>query len=327
MTSENSENRPGSEGSDDTPSGGDWEGHPSLEDRFIAGYDDSEPDEFDEELMDLVKTRQRGSVLRPILMIIVILLVAWVVYDWRGDIDYFFTSPDPVEVGDVADFSQRAAEDPEWEPPIDHNMYVEISGMPTRITSGGGFRFFRLQGAEIYVQQSIESDGDDERDSLQEGRTLPERNMGPGLPIDEHRTYYEGTGRLTSFASAPDRVAGLKEYYGERYNVRFCEDYTPRRIEDLEEQRLEIIRRNWSERYQEATEEERTDQELTPEPTDDEEQRLLNRNPVCVDAYLLQDDRSPMDHWWHVLAALLLSAFMLFTIYKLYAWFRDWLKP
>ena len=302
----------------------------ALEQQFIGEYDD-EPDEFDEELHNLVRTRERGSVLRPILMIIVVLLVGWVISDWSDELSYFFTSSDPVEVGDTADFAQKAAEDPDWEPPLEHNSFVSMQGMPTRIASGDAYTFFRLLGAEVYVQRETprEEDEDDDVSPLLEDQQsdLPQRNMGPGLPVDEQRTYYQGEGRLISFAANPDRVAGMKEFYAEKYDVRFCEDYTDHQIENLEQQRVEVFRDNWRERYEEADEQQRQDEELTPEPDQEDEQLMLQSNPVCVDAYMLVDDQRPMDHWWYLLFSVLLGAFAVYNVVKLVRWFRDWLKP
>lgn len=304
------------------------EGRSPIEERFLDGYDDGEPDEFDEELIDLVETRERGSVLRPILMIAVVVLVGWVIYDWADHLAYFASSPDPVEVGDVAQFDQKAAEDPDWEPPLEHNTYVSMEGMPTRITSGGNHEFFRLIGAEIYVQRQVDGeDGDDDDSIIDDDGALPERELGDGLSVDEHRTRYEGAGRLVSFSADPERVEGLKEFYGDQYSIRFCEDYTDRQLEDLRRQQREVIEDNWRERYREADPEEREERGLTAEPDEDEVQQLLDRRPVCVNAYLLQDGERPVDQWWYVLFSVLLGAFMLFNVYKLVRWFQTWLEP
>ncbi len=298
----------------------------SLEERFLAGVDSEqseEPDDFDLELSELKRTRKRGSVLRPILMIIVVLLVGSVLHDWRHELGYFFTFSDPVELGSVAEFPVRMSQEPGWEPPMEHNAYVSLQGMPTRMSRGGQYEIFRLIGAEIYVQRDL----DEEEIADGERSGLPPRQEGPGLPVDEHRRRYVGEGRLLAFESVPERVAGLKQFYGERYNMRFCDDYTPRQIEDLERQRRETFRSNWQGRYERATEEVRAERELTPEPTDADVEQNLDRHPVCVNAYLLHDDRRPLDHWWYLALSILLSAFMLFNIYKLVAWFRDWIRP
>ena len=109
--------------------------------------------------------------------------------------------------------------------------------------------------------------------------------------------------------------------------MRFCEDYTERQIDDLERQRLEVYRSNWRERFEAATEEVRAENELSTEPTEAQEQQLLERNPVCVDAYLVHDGQRPFDHWWYVLFSALLSIFVIFNLFKLVRWFKEWLRP
>lgn len=314
---------------DDNGSGRPDEEHSPIEERFLGGYEEGgQPDEFDQELIEMVETRERGSVLRPILMIAVIVLIGWVIYDWSDHLAYFASSPDPVELGDVAEFGQRAAEDPDWEPPLQHNTYVSLEGMPTRISSGGNYEFFRVIGAEIYVQREVEDPEDGDDDSIREQEdALPDHDLSPGLPVDEHRSRYEGAGRLTSFAAAPDRVEGLKEFYGEQYNIRFCEDYSERQLQDFRQRQREVIEDNWRQRYREADPDERERRDLTPEPTDQQLQELLDDRPVCVNAYLVQDGERPIDQWWYVLFSVLLGALMIFNVYKLVRWFRDWLKP
>ena len=161
-----------------------------LEEQFLDGYrPDTGDDDFDEELLALTKTSNRGSVLRPILMILVIVVVGWVIYDWQDELAYFFSSSEAVEVGDVSQFPVKSADDPDWEPPIAHNQYVSIQGMPTRLSGGSEYEFFRLVGGEIYVQRAVgEGKGANEDGS----HPLPGRSMGPDLAVDEHRQRYEG---------------------------------------------------------------------------------------------------------------------------------------
>ena len=297
----------------------------SAEEVFLKGYtsEDDEDLEFDEELLELTRERSRGSVLRPILMLLVIVFVGSVINDWRDELTYFFSSSDPIEMGDVADFPVFAAQDPDWEPPVQHNRYVSLEGMPTRISRGGEQEFFRLIGGEFYVQRKL-----DEEAIARAEQKLPSRQdlMGLGGMAEGDRFRYQGEGRLMSFAAAPERFRGLKAHYGERYGTRFCEDYSDRQRQELERQRLEVVRSNWSVRYQNATEEERQRRSLTPEPKEEELEDLLQRNPVCVHAYLIHDGQRPVDVWWHVLFSALLAALMVFNAVKLVKWFRDWFR-
>ncbi len=297
------------------------ESRPSAEELFLAGgYDGDEPDEFDEELLELTKTRERGSVLRPILMIIVISLVAWVIHDWRDEVTYFFSSSDPVPLGDVADFPLHKGDDPDWEPPIEHNQFVSLSGMPSRISRGDNYEIFRLIGAEVYVQREAD------QDQLRED--APRSHLeGGALPVDEHRAYYQGQGRVISFAANPERVQGVKNFFGEHYGTRFCEDYSAERIADMEQRQLRNYRTRWERRYEEADEEERQERGLRPQPDAADEERYMSTNPVCVNAFLIQDEQRPIDQWWHVVFSAFLLLFALFNLYKLVEWFRRWLRP
>ena len=293
---------------------------PSAEELFLARGQSNEPDEFDEELFELTKTRERGSVLRPILMITVISLVIWVIYDWQDELAYFFSSSEPVELENVADFSLRKAEEPDWDPPVGHNQYVSLSGVPMRISSSEKYEIFRLMGAEIYVQREI----GEER--MREDDKPPSHLAGGVLPVDEYRQPYSGSGRMISFAAAPQQVAGVKSFFGEHYGTRFCEDYSQARIEDMERRELQQFRVRWERRYQEADEEQRQQRGLTPEPDSAQEERYLAENPVCVDAYLVRDGQRPRDQWWHLVFSAFLAIFALFNAYKLVEWFRRWLR-
>lgn len=294
---------------------------PSAEELFLAGRGE-EDEEFDRELLELTRDRSRGSVLRPILMVLVIVFIASVIMDWRDELAYFFSPSEPLPMGDIADFPVLSAEDPDWSPPVAHNRYVSLEGMPTRISRGGSHEFFRLIGGEFYVQRDLPEAVDRDVD-----RKLPSRQELLGMSGATDRVRYQGQGRLMSFAEAPQRFQGLKRHYGDRYGTRFCEDYSPRQIQEMERQQAEDILANWSQRYEGASQEDRERRQLTPEPTRAQIDRLVATNPVCVHAYLIHDGQRPVDLWWYVLFSALLGALMVFNIFKLVRWFRDWLRP
>lgn len=303
------------------PRGTPGKGKPSLEEIFLAGSTKEEDPEFDQELLELTRERNRGSVLRPILMLVVILFIGSVIHDWSDELEYFFSSSEPLEMGDVAEFPVKSL-DPEWTPPVEHNRYVSVEGLPTRISRGGEYEFFRLIGGEFYVQRKLT---EAEREEAQ--RALPSRSEMMGMTPGADRNRYVGKGRLVAFGEAPQRFEGLKRHYRERYGTRFCEDYTERQQEELRRQRIEQARINWEARYENASEEERERRALTATPTEAELEDLLERNPVCVHAYMIYDEQRPRDLWWHVLFSALLGVLMLFNAVKLVRWFRNWVRP
>ena len=311
MASEEQENRaPGARGGE----------KPSLEEIFLAGSTREDP-EFDQELLELTRERSRGSVLRPILMLVVILFIGSVINDWSDELAYFFGSAEPLEMGEVTEFPVLG-QDPEWQPPVEHNRYVSVEGLPTRISRGGEYEFFRLIGGEFYVQRKLS-----EEEQARAERALPSRSEMMGMSPGGDRNRYVGRGRLMAFSQAPQRFEGLKRHYGERYGTRFCEDYTPRQLQELDRQRREQAAINWVNRYENASLEERQRRALTPAPTEADLDDLLERNPVCVHAYMIYDGQSPRDLWWYVLLSALLGALMLFNVVKLVRWFRNWVRP
>ncbi len=283
-------------------------------------FEHTADEDIDPELLEMHREEKRGSVLRPILMILIIVLVGSVISDWTDEVTYFFHPSEPIELGDIADFPVNRAEDPEWEPPVKHNTYVSVEGMPMRISRGGEYEFFRLIGGEFYVQREITDENYDP------DRRLPTRAEVLGMTGAGDRFRYEGTGRLVSMAAAPGRYRSLKDHHYERYGTRFCEDYTERQLDEIQRQRTEVLVGNWAARYENATAEEREEQGLTPAPTEEEIAGVLGRNPLCVNAYLIQDGQSPRTFWRYVVFCGVLALLMLFSAGRLVLWFRDWFR-
>lgn len=277
-----------------------------------------EREQVDDELMALAQRREQGSVLQPILMLLVIAVLGSVVSDWRSEIAYFFEDSEPVALGDVTGWPAKMRDESGWEPPVAHNTFVSLEGVPSRRSEGGDWEFFKLVGGEVYVQ----------REGRLAGMSALEREMAltSDEPGDNDRTYYEGQGRLLSFASSGERLAGLKRFYGERYGMAFCEDYDAAGLERLAEERRETIRRNWTARYREATPEERAEEGWTERATEAEVQQVFESEPLCVNAYFVQDGRRPIDHWWYAVMALLMGLFAAFNVYKLVRWGRAWVR-
>jgi hypothetical protein len=282
------------------------------EETFFEGSDE----ELDPELLELAEERSRGSVLRPVLMIAVIMLGASILSDWRDNLAYFFSASEPVEVGSVTEFPVLAAEDPAWSPKLPHNAYVRLSGVPTRRSQSERYNYFKLVGGEVYIETR--------RDDFIENPL--ERELAGRKPGEVDRTYFDGTGRLQAFGKFPERYNGLRRFYNQRYNTYFCEQYDERELAEVARRRRETIRANWAAEYERASAEERAAQNLRPEPSEAELQEVFESEPLCVNAYLLQEGVSPRDHWWYVALAGLIGFFMLFNTVMLGRWFWRFLR-
>ncbi|MBA2664672.1 MAG: hypothetical protein H0U74_20465 [Bradymonadaceae bacterium] len=274
-------------------------------------------EDFDPELMELAEERSRGSLLRPILMIAVILFGASIINDWRDNIAYFFASSEPVNMGNVTEYPLRMSEEPGWVAPLVHNRYVTMSGVPTRRSQSERYNYFKLVGGEIYVEAARD---DYIKNALE--RELATKKVG-----DVDRTFFSGSGRLIAFSQISDRYGGLRRYYSQRYNTQFCEQYDERSLAELARRRRETILANWALEYEQASPELREQKGLRPEPSAAELEEVFNSEPLCVNAYLVQVGTQPRDHWWHVTLAALIGFFVVFNTVMLARWIIHFFKP
>lgn len=245
-----------------------------------------EEEPVDEELIELATEKRRGSILRPILFITVIWFGASIIGDWQTELEYFFSSSDPVEVGSVTDFAAERAKDEEnWEPPIPHNRYVSLEGVPSRRAQSESYKFFKLVGDHVYVEVSREDDGKSELER--------EFDNEKG---DTDRTYFEGAGRAVDLSKTQERYRGLREYYFERYRTVFCDT-------EIAEQQAEEARKA---------------------ATQGDEDEVAE--PACVNGYLIEADVSPSSHWWYLALSVLIGVFILLNVWWLVRWIRDFFR-
>lgn len=270
----------------------------------------------DPELVALAGAGRRPSILRPILMIAVIALGGWIISDWRAELEFFFSDSEPVELPSATQFAIERAEDPDWQPPIPHNRYVQIEGIPTQRSQSARYRFFGLVGAPIFVEQ--------ERDDYIEDPI--ERELEGDAKGDVDRTMYSGAGRALKFSEIPERYGGLRHYYATRYNIVFCESLDERAYRELEQTKRDAIIQQWRGHYKDSSPEDREAKGLTKEPTEEQIETIMAADPVCVEAWLIQDGVQPSDHWWYVAAAAMFGLFMLFNLVLLVRWVRDFAR-
>lgn len=279
-----------------------------------------DPSQIDPELMELARERSRGSLLRPILMIAVIFFGLSLLNDWRDQLEYFFTSSTPVELGNITDYPVQMTENPAWKAPLIHNRYVTLSGVPTRRSQSEKYNYFKLVGAEVYVEAPRE---DIPKSAIE--RVMTEEQ--PRKLSDTDRSFYSGTGRLVALSKTTDRYGGLRNYYTTRYDTRFCEQYDERDMAEIARSRRESILLNWALEYERATPEQRTQRGLHREPTTEEMDEIFNSEPLCVNAYLFQEGTAPKNHWWNVALALLIAGFVVFNAVNLVRWMIRFVKP
>jgi hypothetical protein len=278
---------------------------------FVEKSDDQE---VDPELVALAEERASSSALRPLLFVAVIGLSIWVISDFWSEIEYFFSPSEPAEIGEVTKLAQTSSDEPNWSKHFPHNRYVSLSGIPKRQSESENYRYFKLVGVPVYVEDPL---GEDEKDS---GPT----NAGPRGPTD--RTYFEGKGRLIAFEKMPKRYNGVKRYYRKQYGTRFCETLSDREIDRIRNEKRTAVVDNWRKRYENASEQEREEKDLTREPTEQDIQEILNADPICVEAYLFRSTVEPSDNWEYLAVGGLFGLFMLLNVFWLVRWFRDFFR-
>lgn len=243
-------------------------------------------------------------------MIAVIVLAGWIISDWQTELEYFLSDSTPIELGDALEFaSGDAASDAEKLP---HNRYVSITGIPTQRSQSTRYRFFRLVGAPIFVE---EKRTDVIEDPLQ-------RELEGDVKGEVDRTVFTGAGRLMKFSEMPERYGGLRHYYRSRYHLAFCEELTPHAKDEILRRKRDAIVAQLRSEYEEASEEERKLRKLQPTPADALVDELLADDPVCIEAWLLQDKVPPKEHLWYLVATLMFLGFMLFNVGMLVRWVR-----
>lgn len=274
------------------------------------------PDEraVDPELMALAEERN-DSILKPILMIAVIILGFWIMDDWREELFYFFSPSEPVEIGSVTEFASEVLRDPSFEPPIEHNRYVKLSGIPTQRSQSERYLFFKLVGGDVYVESQRE---DADKDPL-------ERELEGEPKGDIDRTYFNGTGRALKFSEMPARYNGVRRYYQTRYGTIFCEQLDETSRQEILQRKRDAIVQQWIEEYEAMSPKEQESSAMSPRPSETEVDRILSLDPVCVDAFLIQEGVEPSDHVWYLVLTLFFVAFMLFNLVLLIRWIRRFL--
>jgi hypothetical protein len=238
-------------------------------------FDEDVDEDIDDELLNLASSNRQGSLLRPILFLVVIWFGASIIGDWQSQLYYFFSSSDPVDIGTVEDYPAKRAQDADWQPAIPHNRYVQVEGVPSKRAQSKRYKFFKLVGDQVYIEVPHE-DG--------EQSTLEQEFGDKTGEID--RTYFEGAGRALHLSEMTQRYQGLRSYYNQRYGTPFCGMPLPEK------------------------------QQRAAEANDQE----------CVEAYLVEIDVEPLDHWWYVMLTGLIGLFILLNIWWLIRWIRDFVR-
>lgn len=255
------------------------------------------PDAVDPELARL---RPRINWFRPVLMIAVMVFAGFVMSRFKSELEYYLSPDTPIELGDVTDFPARAVTDPNWAPEIPHNRFVSISGIPSRRSSSCNppLNYFKLVGGHVYVEAPMDA----EMTAIE--CELAKQDKDPSK-VDVQ--FYSGEGRALSLDRAGDRYNAFKVFYETQFGDLFCSSLT----EAKKQQRIDELRQILREQYREKHK---------VYPAEDVLQQLVDHEPICQNAYLIQDGRKPADNWTYLAIFIGLVLVMMWNVYVLIRW-------
>lgn len=189
-------------------------------------------DDVDEEAVRAIqaewKAKRKIKRLTPVnalLMLGVLGFVPWYIYGARQDIEYFFSSSDPVDLGQVDGFAMGIDDEA---PVYPDNRYVRVRGIPIRQV-GIGMRdnpisgtvkkhVYQLMGSPVYVEENAEESQYADFMSKMTSTFQPDTIVDP---IDI-------VGRMRRFDTADaKKYVPIRNYYSEKYGTVFCENMSP----------------------------------------------------------------------------------------------------
>jgi len=249
---------------------------------------------------ELERLRPQINWFRPFLMIGVIAGAVYGLTLFQTQLEYFLLDDEPINLGEVAEYPTRLAENPEWEPEIPHNRYVTVTGIPTRFSGicTPPIRFFKLIGAHIYVELPMD---DDVSAIACHAQTQGTRADVPDLE------YFEGAGRAVAFDRSHRQYSSLKSFYEREYSDRFCSSMT----EAKKEARLKDLRTVLREEVKSKSGE---------YPDDAKLDELVSREPICHNAFIIQTGVTPRSYWHFILIYVVLIGIIGWNLYALAAW-------
>ncbi|MCA9564680.1 MAG: hypothetical protein KC561_14390 [Myxococcales bacterium] len=273
-----------------------------FEEDWMSGGEPVPDDYVDPELLRLAS---RPSGIELTLWALVMAFAAFLFVVFAPEITYYFADSEPVEIGEVIDLGARLNEDPDYLQSVGSNVYVSLSGVPSRRAERGDLMFAQLVGAPIFLEQEHERAG-----LPPYLRDLP-RTQGPN---DGHRErfYVEGPGRLIQFNDLGSRYQTLIDFYAQGYGYWFCGE-----PETYDEQYVRLIRQEQADALRES---------LGREPNEQELDQAVDERYHCENGYLFQAGVAPKDHLKFLILAIFLGLVELGSALMSVRWFKRWAK-
>lgn len=230
-------------------------------------------DWVDPELENLPVARGGGQT--P-LLVLVTLLGLFLALQYRSELLYFFTPNEPVELAAAEELQL----DERWAPGgalmLPSNRYVNIEGIPERRSVSDDSVFYKLVGAQIYVETHETGEGP---------RLLRNLDTMPDPAAESYRQLHIEPGRLIAFENISRRYHMVVSYYSHSYGIEFCGHEPSTDVRAFRNNIRSGIRLMMAD-------------ELGRDPTEAEVDERMGREARCQRGYLLMSGAAPSDYWW-----------------------------
>ena len=173
------------------------------------------------------KKNQRPSGLAFLLLVGVTVFVPWYVYQNRDDIAYFFSSTEPVNLGDAQAYRLlgKGEQGTGVQESFEDNRYSEISGIPIHhigiqkkenfFSSSEQMLVYEMMGSSVYVQEPMKDS------KFASFMSQTSTQFGANAQLEPLKI----RGRLRRFDSSDaKRYRQIRAYYSQKYGTVFCEE-------------------------------------------------------------------------------------------------------
>ena len=250
------------------------------------------PDNYvDPALLTLGKGNSFGQLL---LLLLVCLFSALMLSQYIDDVKYTLSDSTAIALG-MTDALQNSEFFDEGHLLVESNRYVTVEGAESQVSFANETRFFKLLGAQVYVEERVE----------REGTRLVNALTDAPRGEESFQAYYEGGGRLIAFRDLSSRYKSLIEFYSTNYGIYFCGyDISPE-LERYLHNREGRVRLHLSD-------------ELGRTPTEAEFQEAMGGATSCQEAYLVLSDVTPKNQRFMLGIFGLLAVIVMGTAFRLF---------
>ncbi len=202
----------------------------SAPEREVSADGDAHDDELPIDLEEVtgvddswkkVKSKPKLTKMRTLLMLGVLLGIPWFAYGYLGDLAYFFSNWEPIELGSAVDYVRADSTHQAKPQDFKDNTYVHMTGYPVRqisISKKNGmlhskYLVYQLMGSSVYVQEPYENSKYAKFLSSTKNTFSPDAGV---VDVDVK-------GRLRRFDTGNVKAyAPVRDYFSSNYGVTFC---------------------------------------------------------------------------------------------------------